>query len=206
MQESEEMAEVLYRYGQGDPTLTSAELINAKAQLTNLAKTVPALAIFALPGGAVLLPLMAKILPFELFPSNFGKRRVNCNPDPEYSMINYYRSQLVAINEEPSLILTYGSETMDHSQLDMSKASADLIFFLEKLTFDRSRRPPHVTMARTLWRLVIKHREIMLYLWQLHSEIRIVPAVHASRHRGRKQSASISSLFALLSEFAENKL
>ena len=72
---------MLYRYGQGDATLTEREIADAKAQLTDIAKAVPALAIFALPGGALLLPVMAKILPFDLFPSSFGKaRRLNCNP------------------------------------------------------------------------------------------------------------------------------
>ena len=37
---------------------------------------MPALAIFALPGGVVLLPLAAKILPFDLLPGALsGKSR-----------------------------------------------------------------------------------------------------------------------------------
>jgi hypothetical protein len=40
-----------------------------KGQLVDLAKAVPALAIFAAPGGMLLLPLLAKLLPFSVLPS-----------------------------------------------------------------------------------------------------------------------------------------
>jgi hypothetical protein len=36
---------------------------------------VPALAIFAAPGGMLLLPLLAKLLPFDLLPSAWDKSR-----------------------------------------------------------------------------------------------------------------------------------
>ena len=44
-----------------------------KAQLIDLAKAVPALAIFAAPGGMLLLPLVAKLLPFSVLPSAWEK-------------------------------------------------------------------------------------------------------------------------------------
>lgn len=54
--------------------LSAAERRKVKEQLINLAKAVPALAIFAAPGGMVLLPLLAKLLPFNLLPSAFHSK------------------------------------------------------------------------------------------------------------------------------------
>jgi hypothetical protein len=56
-------------------TLSPAEKRKVKAQLIDLAKAVPALAIFAAPGGMLLLPLLAKPLPFNLLPSAWEKPR-----------------------------------------------------------------------------------------------------------------------------------
>jgi hypothetical protein len=53
--------------------LTAEEKRKVKAQLIDLAKAVPALAIFAAPGGMLLLPLLAKLLPFNLLPSAWDK-------------------------------------------------------------------------------------------------------------------------------------
>jgi uncharacterized membrane protein YebE (DUF533 family) len=52
-------------------TLTDAETTRMRRQLLDLCKTIPALAIFAAPGGAVLLPILARVLPFSLAPSSF---------------------------------------------------------------------------------------------------------------------------------------
>ncbi len=56
-------------------SLTADEKRKVKAQLIDLAKAVPALAIFAAPGGMLLLPLLAKLLPFNLLPSAWDKDR-----------------------------------------------------------------------------------------------------------------------------------
>jgi hypothetical protein len=53
--------------------LTAEEKRKVRAQLTDLAKAVPALAIFAAPGGALLLPILVKLLPFNLLPSAWDK-------------------------------------------------------------------------------------------------------------------------------------
>ena len=37
----------------------------------DVAKSIPALAIFALPGGGILLPILIKVLPFNILPSSF---------------------------------------------------------------------------------------------------------------------------------------
>jgi hypothetical protein len=51
--------------------LSVAEKQKVQEQLLDIAKTIPALAIFVLPGGGLLLPILIKILPFNLLPSSF---------------------------------------------------------------------------------------------------------------------------------------
>ncbi len=53
--------------------LTPEEKKKVRGQLVDLAKAVPALAIFAAPGGLLLLPLLAKLLPFNMLPSAWDK-------------------------------------------------------------------------------------------------------------------------------------
>ncbi|MBI3992965.1 MAG: hypothetical protein HY342_06805, partial [Candidatus Lambdaproteobacteria bacterium] len=40
-------------------------------QMLDILKTIPALAIFALPGGGLMLPILIRLLPFNLLPSSF---------------------------------------------------------------------------------------------------------------------------------------
>ncbi|HUK66919.1 MAG TPA: hypothetical protein VLV17_08845 [Anaeromyxobacteraceae bacterium] len=58
----------------GGHSLTADERVKVKAQLIDLAKAVPALAIFAAPGGMILLPLLAKLLPFSVLPSAWDRK------------------------------------------------------------------------------------------------------------------------------------
>lgn len=51
--------------------LTDDERQRMRAQLIDVAKAIPALAIFAAPGGILLLAALAKLLPFSLLPSAF---------------------------------------------------------------------------------------------------------------------------------------
>lgn len=51
--------------------LTDEEKRKMRAQLIDVAKAIPALAIFAAPGGLLLLVALAKVLPFNLLPSAF---------------------------------------------------------------------------------------------------------------------------------------
>ncbi len=55
--------------------LTSEEKIKVKQQFRDIVKTVPALGIFMLPGGAILLPLILKIIP-DLIPSAFRDNEI----------------------------------------------------------------------------------------------------------------------------------
>ncbi len=65
-----ELGQLLAKAAAGK-TLSSVEKRKVKEQLIDLAKAVPALAIFAAPGGLILLPLLAKVLPFNFLPSAF---------------------------------------------------------------------------------------------------------------------------------------
>lgn len=67
MQQNQKAMDVLYRYSLGE-TLTGEEMEIATKQLISMAKLVPALALFLLPGGTVLLPILARMLPWELIP------------------------------------------------------------------------------------------------------------------------------------------
>jgi hypothetical protein len=73
IRETGELGQLLARAASGG-TLTADERRKVRAQLIDLAKAVPALAIFAAPGGMLLLPLLAKLLPFNLLPSAWDRR------------------------------------------------------------------------------------------------------------------------------------
>jgi LETM1-like protein len=68
MRETGELGQLLAKAA-GGHSLTPEERLKVKAQLIDLAKAVPALAIFAAPGGMLLLPLLAKLLPWNVLPS-----------------------------------------------------------------------------------------------------------------------------------------
>lgn len=63
--------------------LTSEETGKVRAQLLDICKTIPALALFALPGGALLLPVLIKVLPFNLLPTAFA----DDGPDPRQKAV-----------------------------------------------------------------------------------------------------------------------
>lgn len=50
--------------------LTDEEKLKIKIQLLDICKSIPALAVFLLPGGAVLLPILIKLIP-DILPSAF---------------------------------------------------------------------------------------------------------------------------------------
>ncbi len=51
-------------------SLTTDEKEKIKIQLLDICKSIPALAVFLLPGGALLLPLLIKLIP-DILPSAF---------------------------------------------------------------------------------------------------------------------------------------
>lgn len=70
VQETGELGILLARLAHGE-TLSAEERRRMRAQLVDLAKAVPSLAVFAAPGGMLLLPVLLKVLPFDLRPSAF---------------------------------------------------------------------------------------------------------------------------------------
>ena len=102
--ESEDMAELLVKYGQHGHHLTKDEKLRVKAQLIDFAKVVPALGIFLLPGGAALLPIIAKILPFDLMPSSFSgaAAKQEALAELRMAMLHYYSS-----GNEPAIVDFY---------------------------------------------------------------------------------------------------
>ena len=54
--------------------LSAEEKAKVRQQLFDIMKTIPALAIFALPGGGLILPVLIKLLPFNLLPSAFEEQ------------------------------------------------------------------------------------------------------------------------------------
>lgn len=69
IQETRELYQLLRK--SAHTPLNQAEKDCVRAQLLDLLKTVPALMIFSLPGGLLLLPIAIKVLPFNLLPSSF---------------------------------------------------------------------------------------------------------------------------------------
>jgi DnaJ-domain-containing protein 1 len=65
-----ELSVLLARAARGQK-LTAEEKRRMREQLLDVAKAVPALAIFAAPGGIILLVALARVLKFNLLPSSF---------------------------------------------------------------------------------------------------------------------------------------
>lgn len=81
LRETGELSVLLARAARGE-SLTGAEKKAMREQLIDVAKAIPALAIFAAPGGVLLLIALAKLLPFDLLPSAFRDEPV-AGPDDE---------------------------------------------------------------------------------------------------------------------------
>jgi uncharacterized membrane protein YebE (DUF533 family) len=61
--------------------LSAEESEKVKTQLVDVIKTVPALAIFVLPGGGFLLPVLMKALPFNILPTAFSEEAPRSGSD-----------------------------------------------------------------------------------------------------------------------------
>jgi hypothetical protein len=73
LKETGELTQLLAKAASGS-ALTDDERRKVREQLADVAKAVPALAIFAAPGGLLLLPLLAKLLPFNVLPSAWDRK------------------------------------------------------------------------------------------------------------------------------------
>ena len=74
IQESKELFSLLTK--STHKKLSSEEKKKVKEQLLDICKSVPALAVFLLPGGALLLPLLIKLIP-DILPSSFREDSID---------------------------------------------------------------------------------------------------------------------------------
>ena len=65
---NKELLTLLFKYTH--TKLTDEEKEAMKSQLIEVFRTIPAFAIFLLPGGLILLPIVAKLIP-DIMPSSF---------------------------------------------------------------------------------------------------------------------------------------
>ncbi len=72
LDESKELMRLLRR--STHRKLSDEEKLKVKNQLLDILKGIPAFAIFMLPGGALLLPLLIKLIP-QLLPSAFRENK-----------------------------------------------------------------------------------------------------------------------------------
>jgi hypothetical protein len=72
IRETGDLAFLLAKRAAGN-RLSDDENKRMREQLIDVVKAVPSLAVFTLPGGFVLLPIMLKLLPFDLRPSSFRR-------------------------------------------------------------------------------------------------------------------------------------
>ncbi|WP_431135080.1 LETM1-related biofilm-associated protein [Psychroserpens mesophilus] len=73
MRQSKELMLLITKSTHSD--LSKEEQKKLQSQLIDVLKTIPSLAIFMLPGGAILLPIFAKLIP-NLLPSSFDDNRI----------------------------------------------------------------------------------------------------------------------------------
>ncbi|MFK7783099.1 LETM1-related biofilm-associated protein [Psychroserpens sp.] len=73
VQQSKELMLLITKSTHSD--LSKEEQKKLQSQLVDVLKTIPSLAIFLLPGGAILLPIFAKLIP-NLLPSSFDDNRI----------------------------------------------------------------------------------------------------------------------------------
>ncbi len=81
VRETGDLAVLLTKLARGQK-LSSPERKRMREQLIDVAKAIPAIAIFAAPGGILLLAALAKVLPFSLLPSSFQEAE-NTATEPE---------------------------------------------------------------------------------------------------------------------------
>jgi LETM1-like protein len=73
IRETGDLAVLLAKRASGQ-RLGADEQRRMREQLVDVAKTVPGLAMFTLPGGFVLLPILLKLIPFDMRPSSWRRK------------------------------------------------------------------------------------------------------------------------------------
>ena len=72
IRQTKELYKLMVKWSSGE-TLTREEKAAVKSQLLDICKTIPALAIFVLPFGSILLAVLIKFLPFKILPTAYDK-------------------------------------------------------------------------------------------------------------------------------------
>lgn len=70
IQETKELYELMQKWSAGGK-LSKLEKMKVKTQLIDICKAIPALAIFILPFGSIVLIFLFKFLPFNILPTAF---------------------------------------------------------------------------------------------------------------------------------------
>ena len=78
MRESKELVKLIKK--SRNEELSKEEKEAVKTQFKDLARSIPALTIFMLPGGAILLPIILKLIP-DLIPSAFKENEIDDQQD-----------------------------------------------------------------------------------------------------------------------------
>ncbi|MFQ5864957.1 MAG: LETM1 domain-containing protein [bacterium] len=76
IRETKELYDLMLKWSSGEQ-LTNIEKAAVKSQLFDICKTVPALAVFMVPFGSILLALLIKFLPFNILPTAFDEGDLN---------------------------------------------------------------------------------------------------------------------------------
>ena len=82
LRESKELVILIKKSASED--LTKEEREAVRTQLKDIGKSIPALTIFMLPGGTILLPLLLKLIP-DMIPSAFKENEIEENDEDEES-------------------------------------------------------------------------------------------------------------------------
>jgi hypothetical protein len=85
LKQSKELVSLITKSTTEELTKEEKELV--KTQFKDIAKSIPSLAIFMLPGGAILLPVVLKIMP-DLIPSAFKENEIEEHKDEETPPLN----------------------------------------------------------------------------------------------------------------------
>lgn len=68
-----ELAKLLAKDASSSEELTPEEREKIREQILDILKSIPALGLFAIPGGSLLLPIVMRLLPFDIMPSSFSE-------------------------------------------------------------------------------------------------------------------------------------
>ncbi len=79
LRESKELVSLIKKSRSEELSKEEKEMV--KTQFKDLAKSIPALTVFMLPGGAILMPLLLKLIP-DMIPSAFKENEVDDLEDP----------------------------------------------------------------------------------------------------------------------------